>query len=476
MGWPKKLFPRMLILIVLALVLAQAISLWVLSSAHRNVLRDSVHRYEISQFVSLVQLLEQMPTNMHAQAIGVWQGAGRRLDFVITPHLARAERGLAQRLQASIESRLGEPYYDKVRVSLTLDARRGTLKSRPPTHNRIGYSPPPANHLNHGEAIGSGKAGRPVLSQLSIAVQLDSGQWLSGSMLAPQRQSLMAIQTVIFLVSSIILVIVVVFWQLRKITQPLRQLEQGANAMGRGQIVAPLVVDGPEDVRTTLHAFNQMNDRIQRFVSDRTRMLAALSHDLRTPITTMRLRLELMDAGKLRDKLLQSLDEMQQMSESTLAFVSESGDTEASTTLDLNSLLSSLCDDLHEQGRDVTYVEPEGMYLVTGRPIALRRVFSNVIENAVTYGFTAKVSVERKEEVWVHIDDCGTGIPEEYWQNVFEPFYRLEGSRNRQTGGVGLGLSIVKQLVDGHGGRIEFFKATKGFRVSIALPTVSSPH
>lgn len=461
--WPNKLFPRTLVLVVLALLLAQGVSLWILSKAHQTALRDSAHQFEVNQFVSLVQLLEQIPASMHQQAIQVWERPGRTLSFSSEPYFERATGGLARKIQNSIVSDLGPEYTEKVRVEVEVNGRR---PMRRPDH----FLPSSMGERGkRGER--SGESFRPpILSELFMAVRLSDGQWFSGSLMARVKKPLVAMQTLVFVCSSIVLVLAVVFWQLRKITLPLRLLETAANAMGRGKTVEPLDEEGPEDVKATIQAFNQMNERTQRFLSDRTRMLAALSHDLRTPITSMRLRLELMEVGEHRDKLLMSLDEIQQMSESTLAFVHQTGDVEPNSTLDLTTLVSSVCDDLKELGKNVECNVSDKSVVLTARPIALRRALRNLIENAVAYGQSAAVSIEVSGDVWIHIDDCGDGIPEAQWQEVFEPFFRLENSRNRQTGGVGLGLSIAQQLMSAHGGRIELAHRENGFRVSMVLP------
>uniref|UniRef100_UPI003F6B4865 ATP-binding protein n=1 Tax=Pseudomaricurvus sp. TaxID=2004510 RepID=UPI003F6B4865 len=294
-------------------------------------------------------------------------------------------------------------------------------------------------------------------------------------MAAPDFSPLAARHTLTFVVVASILVLLVVFWQLRKITRPLSFLARAANDLGRGKDVSPLKEEGPLDVRETLIAFNRMNDRIQRYVSDRTRMLAALSHDLRTPMTSMRLRLELMAPSDERDKLLASLDEMQQMSEASLDFVRQSGDVEATRAVDLTALLDSMCDDLCDLGMDVRFAEADKMVLDV-RPVSLKRALRNVIENAVKYGEHARVSVQRRDNnVVIEVCDSGPGIPLSHQASVFEPFVRVEESRSRNTGGMGLGLSIARQIITSHGGEIRLHNQiqegiTVGLAVEIILP------
>ena len=250
-------------------------------------------------------------------------------------------------------------------------------------------------------------------------------------------------------------------------------LSKASNQLGVGEQVDVLPEKGPADIRETIKAFNQMNDRIQRFVSDRTRMLAALSHDLRTPITTMRLRVEMMPESRDRDQLLVTLDEMQQMSEATLAFMRQASDSEPTRKVELNAMLGSLCDDLAELGQPVHF--KEGPETIIGcRPVSLKRALRNLIENAVKYGKKAEVgfadSSDNDDTLVITIEDQGPGIPEDKMQSVFQPFFRLEASRNRDTGGVGLGLSITRNIIRNHGGDVYLKNVRDGLQATIILP------
>ena len=258
----------------------------------------------------------------------------------------------------------------------------------------------------------------------------------------------------------------------RGMARPMRRLAVAAEALGRGEAVAPLPEAGPDDIRQTAEAFNRMQERLQRFVEDRTRMLAAIGHDLRTPITSLRLRAEFVADEETREKMLATMDEMQRMTEATLAFAREEATAEDTRTVDLSALVESLCDDLAELGQDVTFLDgPKIGYRC--RPDALRRAVRNLVENAVRYGERARVSVARADDaIEIMVEDDGPGIPDGAVERVFAPFFRLENSRNRETGGVGLGLSIARTIVRHHGGDIVLANQTKGLRATISLPRV----
>ena len=200
-------------------------------------------------------------------------------------------------------------------------------------------------------------------------------------------------------------------------------------------------------------------------------MLAAISHDLRTPITSLRLQAELIEDGTSRTKIQTSLDEMQRMAEDALAFIREDMREEATRTVDLHALIDSVAADLSDLGHSLM-VSETGRTLVTCRPAALRRAFRNLLENAATHGERAAVRIAREEGcLCVVIEDEGPGIPEAELNRVFEPFVRLDESRNPDTGGTGLGLAIARTIIRRHGGNIRLEnRSGGGLRATVALP------
>jgi signal transduction histidine kinase len=256
-------------------------------------------------------------------------------------------------------------------------------------------------------------------------------------------------------------------------TRAMADLAAAAERLGRGETVPPVPERGPKDVRQTTRAFNRMHGRLQRFVQDRTRMLAAISHDLRTPLTSLRLRAEFVDDNDTRTKILETLDEMERMTEATLAFAREEARREDTRTVDLAALVESLCEDLCDLGMEVTYSGPPSL-LYPCRSVSLKRALRNLIENAVTYGRRALVTLAPADhEVQIAIDDDGPGIPEADFERAFAPFVRLEESRSQETGGIGLGMAIARSIVRGHGGDITLAnRASGGLRVTLHLPRV----
>ena len=305
-----------------------------------------------------------------------------------------------------------------------------------------------------------------------LAVRLEDHTWLnivyakpSHLVLSPASPTSYAALGVVALVFS------AGTWLLvRRISQPLKRLTHATERLGRGEEVEPLPEEGPDDLRTMVTAFNRMQVRLRRFVEDRTRMLAAIGHDLRTPITTLRLRAEFVTDADTREKLLGTLDEMQAMTEATLAFARSEAVAEPTRVVDVTALIESLCDDLKELGANVEFAG-NGRLPASCRPDALRRAVRNVIENAVRYGDSARVNTgARGENIEIVVEDDGPGIAESDRERVFAPFVRLEASRNRNTGGVGLGLAIARSILRAHGGDVELGEGARGLRVRMFMP------
>ncbi len=212
----------------------------------------------------------------------------------------------------------------------------------------------------------------------------------------------------------------------------------------------------------------------QALGAGRTRMLAAISHDLRTPITSLRIRAEFIEDAELQAKILATLDEMQAMTEATLGFAREDATEETFQETDLSALCKSVVADAADIDKDASFQAPEGTRVVVScRPIALRRALRNIVDNALAYGGRARVAVERSADaVVIVVDDDGPGIPDSDQARVFEPFVRLEESRNRETGGIGLGMAIARTILRAHGGDVELKNRPEGgLRVRLLLPT-----
>ena len=256
-----------------------------------------------------------------------------------------------------------------------------------------------------------------------------------------------------------------------QLSRPIRRFTEAVRRFGNDPRAAALPVAGPVELRETVRAFNAMQAKIQAFVSDRTAMLAAISHDLRTPLTKIRLRGEFIEDDDQRARLFRDVDDMQAMVDSALAFFRDDLQDEEVTTFDFPELLRTIADDYADQGHPVVY---DGVDRLAhrGKPFALKRAFTNLVDNAVKYGRAPELELRcRGDAVEVAVRDSGPGIPATAFEEVFAPFYRLERSRNRATGGVGLGLTSARSVIQGHGGSITLHnRESGGLELRVTLP------
>ncbi len=265
-------------------------------------------------------------------------------------------------------------------------------------------------------------------------------------------------------------------WAVRRLTKPVRILAEAAEALGRDVNAPPLPENGPEEVATAAAAFNTMARRIRRFVDDRTTLLTAIGHDLRTPITRLKLRAEFMDDDELRGKMLADLEELEAMVAATLAFGRDARTAEQVVSLDLAELLRTILDeagDAHPEAAEKLHYDGPGHLTVRLRSLAMKRALTNLVSNAIAYGGSAQVRLDAPggSAVTIMIEDDGPGIPPEELERVFEPFHRVESSRNRETGGTGLGLPIARDILRAHGGDVTLSnRPGGGLTARVTLP------
>lgn len=266
-------------------------------------------------------------------------------------------------------------------------------------------------------------------------------------------------------------VIAVSILLLRTATAPLRAVTEAARRLGRGAPSAAIEERGPKEAREAAAAFNDMQRRITRLIEDRAQTMAAVSHDLKTPLTRLRFRAELIADGELRKNVIADLSEMEAMIDSALAFLRSEAESEEIRQSDVASICTTICHDLSDQGFDVV-IQHSDVAVLPVRRLALKRAITNLVINGLKFGKRVRVSVEdRAAYVAVVVDDDGPGIPPEHMEAVFEPFRRLEDSRSRETGGVGLGLTVARLAARAHGGEVRLCNRPEGgLRAKLTLP------
>ncbi|HZA66884.1 MAG TPA: ATP-binding protein [Geminicoccaceae bacterium] len=477
--WPRRLAAQLITLLLLALILSQAASVLIFMDERRIAIRAAERKQILERTASIVRLIERTPPALHEQIVRT--ASTGYLRFWLADERAAEAQDAGQsdnHLQRRLKSLIDDGLVREVVVDLRDEdgfwrrdgddddegapdagriapARAGEVTPDRDADER----PRQRRHRHHGP------------SSLLISARLDDGRWLNAGMNVWAPSPRWALPALLSMGVMAVALSLIVILMVRRITRPMAQLAAAAESLGRGETVHPLLEQGPLDVRQTTRAFNQMHDRLQRFVQDRTRMLAAISHDLRTPITSLRLRAEFVEDDETRAKILETLDEMQRMTEATLAFAREEAAREDTRTVDLGALIESLCEDLAEMGLEVAFAgAPRTPYPC--RPVSLKRAIRNLVENAVAYGERARVALEPATDAFrIVIDDDGPGIPQADFERVFAPFVRLEESRSKETGGIGLGMAIARSIVRSHGGDITLAnRPGGGLRATIHLP------
>ena len=468
---PRRAAPQLIFLLILALLVAQGVTLWILANEGRGALREAgmsglLHRIanaytvlELSRPAVRPQVMEALSSPRVIMTVDGEAVLPRDVTGDISAWLTHELRIPAQRVRSELTP--PSEHCPVVEGDEHLEEhprpRRRDDDERPPLRSLQDYW---HSHPHSAECAPS----------LRVALALPGGGWFNVQALPPRPGLWWVKAGMISLSTTAVILLLTVALAIRRLLRPMRDLSQAAERFGRGEI-EPVRERGPLDIREVIHAFNEMQERVSRAIDDRSRLLASLSHDLRTPITSMRLRVELLPDSEDKDKLLDSLSEMAALAEQTLDFVRGSSH-EKSRRLDLDALLDSLCSDFADAGAKVGYRGP-GRCLVDVRGDALKRALRNLIDNALKYGEQADVMLlPRNRQLVIDIADRGPGIAEGDRERVFEPFVRLEGSRSRETGGAGLGMAIARTLIRQMGGEITLLNRPSGpgLLVRVTLP------
>jgi signal transduction histidine kinase len=318
--------------------------------------------------------------------------------------------------------------------------------------------------------------GGPAVGQVIAGLRLPDGHWLNMSILMSRPRPWHSSNFLIAFALMTVAAAGLTLWAVRRMVAPVVVLGEAAERLGRDVNAAPLPEGGPTEIAAAAAAFNTMAGRMRRLLADRNFMLAAIGHDLRTPITRLKLRAEFMDDDEQRRKMLADLDELEAMVSAVLAVGRDTAADEPLSPVDLVELVRTVLDetaDARPEAADhLTYAGPDHL-TIHARPFALKRALTNLISNAVKYGGCAMVSLHGivHNQVSLAVEDTGPGIPPEEMERMFQPFQRLEHSRNRETGGAGLGLTIARNILRAHGGDVTIGnRPGGGARAHVVLP------
>lgn len=315
---------------------------------------------------------------------------------------------------------------------------------------------------------------------LVAQVPIGEGEWLylAGLLREPYYLSesrYLTADQLLFTVIMVTALFMVSWMMIRWLTRPLMKLANAARHLGidLDYDLRALQIEGTREIRETALAFNFMQERVLRFIQDRERMFSAISHDLKTPITRLRLRTELMENSDAKRKMITDLEELDAMVKGALDLGKSTDIHERTHAININQLVRTFKDEYKLMGHDIAVrgIAKRPFY---GKPLALKRSLSNLLNNAFFYGKEVRIDiVDTRSELKLYIVDNGPGIPEDKLEKVFEPYVRLEGSRNRNTGGAGLGLSIARNIIHAHGGQLKLRnRVGHGLEVAVILPRI----
>ena len=463
--WPQSLFGRLLAASVLAVVLAQAVALLLIAQEREHFVRQGSVRDWTRRIAETTLMLAPLGRTQRADALAQLAAS--------PPHMAHADAFA----HGGPPRALARPF---VRLPLLSDfetALRDQLRAAlgPAYGVEVGPTPeppPPAVALPAPFYEAHELALHPEAAQrYDVTVRFADGDAviyrvmrMPGGAPLPRRLSTN-------LALLVLLLVIVLYLTARSITRPLSDLARAADSLGREAHPAPQLAErGARELRDAARAFNTMQDRLHRYLDSRTRVLAAMSHDLKTPLTRLRLQVEALDNPPMQERIGRELDEMESMVREALALFRGLDDGEPAAAVDMNALLEKIREEFRDLGGTVT-ITGQALRPLVGKPQALKRCLTNLISNAVKFGTRAEVLIADGADLVIRVRDHGPGIPEEELERVFEPFYRLESSRNRDSGGTGLGLTIARDLAQAHGGSLLLANlAGGGLEATLRLP------
>lgn len=448
---PTSLIAQTIIVLMVGLTASHLLSMVVYSGDRISALTRQGDRAAAMRVADVANLVLRTPASERAELVARFEGLSLSAALADAPPFTEAEAPNAETEAVRRDvAALLPPGTAAVRVMLQAQHDHALMSL---TH-----------HVR--DAI----YGEPQRMTVRAAVPLGDGTWLE--LVAPPPEEAADHSALASMAAMVAAIVVAAIWVVRRMTAPLKTLAEAARRMARDVNAPDLPETGPAEVREAIAAFNAMRNEVRRLLDDRTLMLAAISHDLRTPITLLRLRVEAFTPSEERDRMLGSLADMERMIASTLDFARQDAADEPHAVLDLAALVDAMVADMQDVGRDVSYAGPARGVRLACRPQSLKRAITNIVDNAVNYGGRAEIALDvAADRLELSVADSGPGLPPEQFDKVFQPFYRCEASRSRATGGSGLGLSIARDIVTAHGGGIRLAnRSGGGLIVTIALP------
>ncbi len=482
---PRTLFGQTLLALLVGISLALAAGAWIYASARQEAVRAVGALAAAERIVNLTRLLADVPVAWRARIVeGASDQAFRVALVPIRPAATDTTSDTEQMAADAIAALLRDALPDR-QIDVTVQAANG---GNPAAGARRPGGPPHASRADHAHRGGGpgvrnagprGGLARAAMSwrALEARVELADGQWLVFATTLPDTGPAMSPRLIMALLVATAIIAALTAWAVRRATAPLRLLSQAAERLGRNVQSTPLPLTGTIETQRASAAFNEMQARLRRLIENRTLMLAAISHDLRTELQLLRLKADAVEPAEDRERLLATIAEMEAMLTATLSFAREEAASEPMKRTDVGALATSIVDDLADAGRDVTVAGIADGAIAEVKSVALRRALTNLIDNAVKYGHRARVSLTCEgPDIAIRVDDDGPGIPEADLQRVLQPFVRLDPSRSRDTGGMGLGLAIAASVADAHGGVLRLANRPEGgLSATLEMPVARAP-
>ena len=444
---PRSLIAQMALLIGLALLVAQLVNFALILNERQKVSLAQNQGPAITRFASVATDFLDAPAEFKG---AVLEDASRRgARFALEPAPAVGD---ADAREPRVEARLAETLSQA-------GVTTGEVRAASRTEAR------PSRPRDEGRGAPQGRGEQDVLV---LSARVDGG-WLNGRLPTPRGDPWLVGRLGAATLILYIIVLGMTLLVAMRLARPLRDLTGAAEAF-HGRSLAPEVEPrGPADLRRAIEAFNAMNRRVTALLDEKDRMLGAIGHDLRTPLASLRIRAEGVEPAGERERMVATIEEMDAMLEDILVLARSGRAREEARPMDLGALVEAVAEEFHDLGREVT-VDAVARVVAPVQPVLLRRAMRNLIDNALKYGGSARVTVTAGEQATISVSDSGPGLAPEEMERVLEPFYRVEGSRSRETGGTGLGLAIARAIAESHGGALSLANGNPGLIATITLP------
>ena len=456
---PKSLIGQISLVMLLGVFLILSVTMRFFSDDRQRALNYVSSDSALERVSSLITILNNTPIDLHDDIISASQSRGFRLS--LSDH-AVVEKSTSSVLTDKLKGLVSDSNVKDIRIvtaNIKFSNRKKESKHKP-------------------AKVRLDQQGREIFKiKLTGSILLTEQHWLNFRSAIDNEATSLPLKTIMLVLLFTLFILIAMSWVVKRALKPIETLAVVAKKVGSERDFKNISEVGPSEVIPAISAFNQMQANLSTFIDDRSKMLAAISHDLRTPITSLRLRLEFIEPGEDQKRMLETVHQMEKMLKATLDFAKDDAQKEAKQEIEVVSLLTTICDDYRDRNIDIQLISDDKLVFRLW-PVAFRRVIENIINNSLAYGqdesgdvhISVAVSLAA-EKLVIAISDTGQGIEESLFDEVIKPFVRLDKARDTQDSSVGLGLAISHSIVQAHAGDITFSNlSTGGFNVQISLP------